>query len=75
MSLHVVGVPWPARVSRANFACMTDTPNSEPPASIAEPVVDTSPAAPERTAVTWGILLLVLAALIAFFVQRIAGAR
>jgi hypothetical protein len=30
-------------------------------------VIDTSPAAPERTAVTYGILLIVLAALLVYF--------
>jgi len=54
---------------------MTDSPSPEPPASITEPVVDTSPAAPERTAVTYGILFLVLAALLAFFAFRFFGAR
>ena len=52
---------------------MTDSPHTEPPVSITEPVVDTSPAAPERTAVTYGILFLVLAALLFFFARRIFG--
>ncbi|MFI5230852.1 MAG: hypothetical protein ACHQWU_17425 [Gemmatimonadales bacterium] len=46
---------------------MTDTPAPETPAA-ENPVVDTSPAAPERTAVTYGILLMVLAALVVYFV-------
>ncbi len=46
---------------------MTDTPAPEAPAPEAD-VIDTSPAAPERTAVTYGILLIVLAALLAYFV-------
>ena len=54
---------------------MTDTPSPEASAPIADPVVDTSPAAPERTAVTYGILLLVLSALLSFFAFRFFGAR
>lgn len=50
----------------ANFARMTDTPMTEAPAPEGE-VIDTSPAAPERTAVTYGILLIVLAALLVYF--------
>ena len=49
---------------------MTDLPPPEPPASIAEPVVDTSPASPGRAAVTYGILFLALAALLTFFALR-----
>jgi hypothetical protein len=44
---------------------MTDTPNETPPPAEPE-LVDTTPAAPERTAVTYGILLL--AALVAYFI-------
>ena len=50
----------------ANFARMTDTPVPATPAPESD-VIDTSPAAPERTAVTYGILLIVLAALLAYF--------
>jgi hypothetical protein len=48
---------------------MTDAPNdaAPPPAADAEQPVDTSPAPPERTAVTYGILIAVLAALGAYF--------
>ena len=57
---------------------MPDTPDPaappEPPALPAapavEPLVDTTPATPERTGVTYGILFVVLAALTAFFVVR-----
>jgi hypothetical protein len=46
---------------------MTDTPAPAAPAPEDE-VIDTSPAAPERTAVTYGILLIVLAALLVYFI-------
>jgi hypothetical protein len=46
---------------------MTDTPAPETPAHERD-VVDTSPAPAERTAVTYGILLIVLAALVAYFI-------
>ena len=45
---------------------MTDTPAPDAPAPEGA-VIDTSPAAPERTAVTYGILLIVLAALLVYF--------
>ena len=53
---------------------MTDTPNETPPPT--EPgLVDTTPAAPERTAVTYGILFLVLAALAAYFIVHAVRSR
>ncbi|HUO51509.1 MAG TPA: hypothetical protein VMT93_03245 [Gemmatimonadaceae bacterium] len=50
---------------------MIDQPDPAAPAAPEEDaLVDTSPAAPDRTAVTYGILLTVLAALAAYFVAR-----
>jgi hypothetical protein len=53
---------------------MTDTPNETPPPAEAE-LVDTTPAAPERAAVTYGILFLVLAALAAYFLVHALRTR
>ena len=52
---------------------MTDSPNPESPIPNPEPLVDTAPATPERTAVTYGILFVVLAALAAYFGVHAAG--
>ena len=51
------------------FAGMTQPPPIDEGGQ-PEPLVDTTPADPQRTGVTYGILLVVLAALVVFFVMH-----
>ncbi len=50
---------------------MPITPPPDPEAPPPPELVDTTPATPERTGVTYGILFFVLAALLAYFVLRL----
>ena len=52
---------------------MTDHPPPDP--SPPPALVDTTPATPERTGVTYAILLLVLSAILAYFVVHMIHAR
>ena len=54
------------------FAGMTQPPTTEG-GNEPEKLVDTTPADPERTGVTYGILLVVLALLLIFFVMHARG--
>lgn len=47
---------------------MTDLPPSTDQSAPSEPIVDTTPADPQRTGVTYGIVCVVLALLITYFV-------
>jgi hypothetical protein len=48
----------------------TPTPPPPDPPSAEPELVDTTPAAPDRTAITYGILFVVLAALLAYFLYH-----
>ena len=50
---------------------MPDTPPLDAEAPPPTELVDTAPAPPERTGVTYGILFLVLASLLTFFALRL----
>ena len=54
---------------RTKFAGMTQPPPPDE-GSQPQPLVDTTPADPQHTGVTYGILLVVLAALVVFFVMH-----
>ena len=62
--------PWHCVRVPAKFAAMSDQPPSEPAPPAPEPLVDTTPAGAEGVRVTYAILFLVLAALVAFFLIR-----
>ena len=55
----------------ANFAAMSDQPPSDPAPPESATLVDTTPAGAEGVRVTYAILFVVLAALVAFFIIRV----